>query len=172
MGVVPPLTSPVEEVRRECSETPWIKFRVSDFSVSRGGKGNILKSSLSSFFIYHFPIGFLSAQFPLGCHRVLYSRAAVNSAKRFLDTLIKRSSFTIKAIQVDGSSEFKSEFETACRRRGIRPFVLPPRSPELSGCVEGTQGTYRYEFYEAYGLPGSCPGYDLYCGAGSGRTTS
>ena len=33
-------------------------------------------------------------------------------------------------------------FETECQRRGLRLFVLPPRSPELNGCVERAQRTH------------------------------
>jgi transposase InsO family protein len=36
----------------------------------------------------------------------------------------------------------------SCQTRGIRLFVLPPRSPKLNGCVERTNRTWREEFYE------------------------
>ena len=35
-----------------------------------------------------------------------------------------------------------------CQRRGLRLFVLPPRSPKLNGCVERAQRTHTEEFYE------------------------
>ena len=38
--------------------------------------------------------------------------------------------FPIRALQVDSGSEFAAEFEAACQRRGLRLFVLPPRSPK------------------------------------------
>jgi len=41
--------------------------------------------------------------------------------------------FTIRAIQVDGDSEFEAVFEEECLRRDIKLFVLPPRSPKLNG---------------------------------------
>ena len=56
--------------------------------------------------------------------------------------------FPIRAVQVDGGSEFMAQFEEACRDLDIRLFVLPPRSPKLNGCVERTNRTYRDEFYE------------------------
>lgn len=59
----------------------------------------------------------------------------------------ERLPFTIKAIQIDGGSEFKAEFETYCQERGIHLFVLPPRSPKLNGMVERLQRSYRDEFY-------------------------
>jgi putative transposase len=55
--------------------------------------------------------------------------------------------FTVKAIQVDGGSEFMAQFEDACRQRGITLFVLPPRSPKLNGHVERAQRTHKEEFY-------------------------
>lgn len=35
--------------------------------------------------------------------------------------------------------------------RGIRLFVLPPRSPKLNGYVERAQHTHKEEFYAYYG---------------------
>jgi len=56
--------------------------------------------------------------------------------------------FPIKAIQVDGGSEFQAVFETECESRGIQLFVLPPRSPKLNGGVERAHRTHTEEFYE------------------------
>jgi transposase InsO family protein len=63
--------------------------------------------------------------------------------------------FPIHAIQVDGGSEFQAVFEEACQRRGIRLFVLPPRSPKLNGHVERANRTHTEEFYEVADLPWS-----------------
>jgi transposase InsO family protein len=78
------------------------------------------------------------------------SRATAKTAKEFLDKAEKRMPFPIKAIQVDGGSEFFSEFEEACKQKGIRLFVLPPKSPKLNGCVERSNRTHTEEFYEVY----------------------
>ncbi len=40
------------------------------------------------------------------------------------------------------------EFEAGCQARGIRLFVLPPRSPKLHGSVERANRTHTEEFYE------------------------
>jgi len=56
--------------------------------------------------------------------------------------------FPVRAVQVDGGSEFAAEFEEACQRRGLRLFVLPPRSPKLNGAVERAQRTHTEEFYQ------------------------
>ena len=53
----------------------------------------------------------------------------------------------IGAIQINGGSEFKAEFEAGCEARGIYLWVLPPKSPELNGCVERTNGMWRCEFH-------------------------
>ena len=53
-----------------------------------------------------------------------------------VDTLLRRMPFPIKVIQVDGGSEFQDSFEEECQRRGIKLFVLLPRSPKLNGHVE------------------------------------
>lgn len=82
----------------------------------------------------------------------IFTRATANTASLFLDDLQGRVPFEVKAIQVDGGSEFKAEFELACQERGIRLFVLPPSSPKLNGCVERGNRTHREEFYEVYDL--------------------
>ena len=80
----------------------------------------------------------------------VYSTASAKLATEFLDRLVAGMSSPVRAIQVDGGSEFMAQFEDTCRAKGIRLFALPPRSPKLNGCVERTNRTYRHEFYECY----------------------
>ena len=61
-----------------------------------------------------------------------HTRATSHTASSFIDTLLKRMPFPIRAIQIDGGSEFEDAFEKECKRRGIRLFVLPPRPPKLN----------------------------------------
>lgn len=82
-------------------------------------------------------------------------RATARSATQFLETILRRMPFKIRAIQVDGGSEFMADFEMACKERGIQLFVLPPRSPKLNGHVERAQRTHREEFYEVVDLASS-----------------
>ena len=77
-----------------------------------------------------------------------HTRATALTATHFLTTLQARMPFPITALQVDGGSEFAADFETACQARGLRLFVLPPRSPKLNGSVERAQRTHTEEFYE------------------------
>jgi transposase InsO family protein len=81
------------------------------------------------------------------------SRATAHSARRFLDVLQERTPFPVRAIQVDGGSEFQAAFEADCQRRGIPLFVLPPKSPKLNGHVERAHRTHTEEFYEVIDLP-------------------
>ena len=81
------------------------------------------------------------------------TRATANTATDFLSTLQARMSFPVRAIQVDGGSEFQAGFEQACQERGLRLFVLPPRSPKLNGAVERAQRTHTEEFYEINDFP-------------------
>jgi len=55
----------------------------------------------------------------------VYHRATAQAAASFLDTLLERMPFPVRAIQVDGGSEF----EAACQQRGLQLFVLPPPLP-------------------------------------------
>jgi transposase InsO family protein len=80
----------------------------------------------------------------------IHTKATASCAVGFLDTLASRMPFPFKAIQVDGGSEFEAAFEQECRKRGIRLFVLPPRSPKLNGHVERANRTHTEEFYEVY----------------------
>ena len=64
----------------------------------------------------------------------------------------------MRAIQADGGSEFRAQFEEACQKRDIRLFVLPPRSPKLNGHVERAHLTHRedgdpWEFYQVIDPP-------------------
>jgi len=83
----------------------------------------------------------------------VHTRATATTATAFLDAVQGRMPFPVKAIQVDGGSEFQAAFEQACQERGIRLFVLPPRSPKLNGCVERAQRTHTEEFYEVNDFP-------------------
>lgn len=80
----------------------------------------------------------------------VHTRATAATAKGFLAALQVRMPFPIRALQVDGGSEFQGVFEEACREAGIPLYVLPPRSPKLNGHVERAQRTHTEEFYELY----------------------
>jgi len=77
----------------------------------------------------------------------VHTRATANLAAGFLAHLVAQAPFPVKALQVDGGSEFMAEFEETCQRLGIRLFVLPPKRPKLNGHVERMQRTFRDEFY-------------------------
>jgi putative transposase len=83
----------------------------------------------------------------------VYGRATATTAAAFLEELVERTPFEVKAIQVDGGSEFKAEFEAACAAKGLQLFVLPPRSPKLNGRVERAQRTHKEEFYQVIEPP-------------------
>jgi transposase InsO family protein len=82
-----------------------------------------------------------------------FRSASATNAKAFLERLLPTLPFAVKAIQVDGGSEFKAVFEQECKRRGLTLYELPPKTPELNGHVERNQATWRYEFYAVYELP-------------------
>jgi putative transposase len=79
--------------------------------------------------------------------------ATASTMTCYLDRILERLPFRVRAIQIDGGSEFKAEFELYCQRRGVRVFVLPPRSPKLNGCVERLQRTFTEEHYECTDVP-------------------
>ena len=83
----------------------------------------------------------------------VHERATSTNAASFLDEIRKRMPFPVRAIQVDGGSEFKAVFEAECQKRRIRLFQLPPRSPKLNAHVERSNRTHAEEFHEVYDLP-------------------
>lgn len=76
--------------------------------------------------------------------------ATSKTAAFFLDSLLARMPFPVRTVQVDGGSGFQGVFEEYCQRKGLRLFVLPPRSSKLNGCGERAQLTHTEEFYELY----------------------
>ncbi|HET8624433.1 MAG TPA: helix-turn-helix domain-containing protein [Gemmatimonadales bacterium] len=78
----------------------------------------------------------------------LASRATATAAQAALTAVLDRMPFAVRALQVDGGSEFMAGFEQACADRQIRLFVLPPHSPKLNGRVERANRTHTEEFYE------------------------
>jgi transposase InsO family protein len=86
------------------------------------------------------------------CVLELASAATASLATRILDAL-ERFPFPVRAVQIDGGSEFKGAFEAACQERGLPLYVLPPRSPKLNGHVERSQRTHTEEFYECTATP-------------------
>lgn len=74
--------------------------------------------------------------------------ATATAAARFIDSIRERMPFEVKALQIDGGSEFQGIFEEVCKDYGIKLFVLPPRSPKLNGYVERANRTHTEEFYE------------------------
>jgi len=84
----------------------------------------------------------------------LVPRATAAAAAGFLDEIGERLPFPLRAVQVDGGSEFMAEFEAACAARDVALFLLPPHSPKLNGAVERANRTHAEEFYElAWGEP-------------------
>ncbi len=76
--------------------------------------------------------------------------ATAGTAKEFLAEVRARFPFEIKAIQIDGGSEFMAQFEAECQAAEIPLWVLPPHSPKLNGHVERMNRTFREEWWECY----------------------
>ena len=87
----------------------------------------------------------------------VHRRATSLAAARFVDTLLARFPFPVKALQVDGGSEFAAEFELACQQRQLPLFVLPPKSPKLNAHVERSHRTHNEEFYQVHAASDQVP---------------
>ena len=74
----------------------------------------------------------------------VYTRATAVTATAFLGQVRQRMPFKVNAIQVDGGSEFRAQFEDACKELGIRLFVLPsPFSQTQWPCGKGPAHPHR-----------------------------
>ncbi len=135
--------------RRGTTGRPWALRKPKDYTVEKPGDlvqldtldlrpspGVVLKQFTARDMISRWDV--------IEVHR----RATSTAATLFLDTLQRRLPFPLRALQVDGGSEFAALFEEACRQRGLRLFVLPPRSPKLNGQVERANRTHTEEFHE------------------------
>ena len=135
--------------RRGTAGRPWALRKPKDYAVEKPGDlvqldtldlrpspGVVLKQFTARDMISRWDV--------VEVHR----RATSSAATLFLDTLQRRLPFPVRALQVDGGSEFAALFEAACQQRGLRLFVLPPRSPKLNGQVERANRTHTEEFYE------------------------
>jgi transposase InsO family protein len=75
-------------------------------------------------------------------------RAAV--AAEFLDRVAEHfdeAGWRVKRVLTDGGSEFKAEFDQACKDREIRHTRTKPRHPFTNGFVERLQGTILHEHW-------------------------
>ena len=135
--------------RRGTAGRPWALRKPSDYAVEQPGDlvqldtmdlrpapGVVLKQFTARDVVSRWDV--------IEVHR----RATSSAATLFLETLQRRLPFPLRALQVDGGSEFAALFEHACQQRGVRLFVLPPRSPKLNGRVERANRTHTEEFYE------------------------
>ena len=79
-----------------------------------------------------------------------YENADSANAADFLEKILTELPMPIQDVQVDGGSEFRDKFETACMDKKLPLFVLPPRSPKINGKVERLNQTWKDEFYLQY----------------------
>ena len=85
--------------------------------------------------------------------RIAASTITARSAVRVLDAVVERFPYPVRAIQIDGGSEFKGVFEAECQKRGLILYVLPIKSPKLNGVVERMQRTSKEEIYDLKPMP-------------------
>lgn len=76
-----------------------------------------------------------------------YKQATSDNAALFLDYIIPLWPYIPSELQVDGGSEFRGCFESACKNNRIKLFVLPPRTPQLNAGVERYNQTLQDEFF-------------------------
>lgn len=154
----PPRPAVLRQQRRKLRKRPWAIRKPKHWRIEPPGdlvevdtkeirlrRGVVLK---------HFPARDVISRWDV---LEVQGRATSLAAARFFDTLLERLPFPVKALQVDGGSEFAAEFEEACQQRDVPLFVLPPRSPKLNGHVERSHRTHNEEFYEVMAASDQLP---------------
>lgn len=66
-------------------------------------------------------------------------------ASLFVKEYLRRAPFPVKAVRVDGGSEFQGSFKKACLQLGIKRIQNPPYSPQKNGKVERLHRTIEEE---------------------------
>lgn len=150
-----PATTADPNIRSVSSQRPYARRKPRDYVPEKPGdlvqvdSADIRWTGLPQVYKHFTGRDYVSHWDVLG----VYGRATATTAASFLNELEDRTPFPVRAIQVDGGSEFKAEFEAACAAKGIQLFVLPPRSPKLNGRVERAQRTHKEEFYQVIEPP-------------------
>ncbi len=85
------------------------------------------------------------------CHT--FRSISAKNARYLLKKLIRQAPFKVRAVQTDRGSEFRAEFEQACKDLGITHYVNDPHSPTQNAFVERFNKTVRDEFYSREDLP-------------------
>jgi putative transposase len=145
----PPRPTVLTRQRRKLRQRPWATRKPHCWPVRKPGDlvGLDTKQLRPSRGVirYHFTARDLISRWDVV---QVHAAATAQTATQFLDALLTRMPFPVRALQVDGGSEFAAEFEQACQARHLPLFVLPPRSPKLNGHVERAHRTHNEEFYE------------------------
>jgi len=150
----------VREIMRKCpakpkaTKRPHARRKPKD--VVFGKPGDVVQiDTMSITPPFGRPLKHFDAYDPVGKWTVAQPRrrATARDAAGFLEKVLAEMPWPVKAIQIDGGSEFMAEFEKACADKGLPLYVLPPRSPKLNGGVERCNQTWRYEFYGCVDLP-------------------
>src|SRR5713226_7122178 len=147
----PPRPAVLRQMRRKLRNRPWAIRKAKNWRIEQPGdlveidtkeirmRGGVILKHFSARDV-------VSRWDVVEVHR----RATSLAAARFLATLLERFPFPVKALQVDGGSEFAAEFELACQQKQLPLFVLPPKSPKLNAHVERSHRTHHEEFYQVH----------------------
>jgi putative transposase len=154
----PPRAAVLRQARRKLRSRPWAIRKPKHWRIQQPGdlveidtKEIRLRRGLT---LKHFSARDVISRWDV---LELHRRATALTAAGFLDVLLDRAPFPIRALQVDGGSEFAAEFELACQQKQLPLFVLPPKSPKLNGHVERSNRTHNEEFYEVHAQSDQIP---------------
>ena len=139
----------VRKLRRRSSARPHATRKPSDWAVSQPGDLVEIDTKdvrpVSGKVFKHLSLVDVTSRYAVAEIGV---GATAKTTKDRLERMLARLPFPVRALQIDGGSEFKGAFEEFCQERKFDLFVLPPRSPKLNGAVERIQRTFDEECYQ------------------------
>jgi len=144
---------PARATPRACHARPHAQRKPKGIPITKETPGDLVEIDtmrlypLPGIVRYHFSAIDVVSRFGVVSVR---GTATAGTAKEFLGDVQARSPFPIKAIQIDGGSEFMAAFEAECQAQAIPLWVLPPHSPKLNGHVERMNRTFREEWWQCY----------------------
>lgn len=90
-----------------------------------------------------------------------YGTKTAKNAEQFLEQVIGAFPFKIKAIVTDNGSEFKKEFDIACKTKKIPHYWTEPDTPNQNAFVESSHSIDEKEFYEISYIPEDLAGFNM-----------
>jgi putative transposase len=145
----PPKPAVLRQARRKLRRRPWAVRKLKYWRIRE--PGDLVEVDTKEIRMrYGLVLKHFSARDVVSRWDVLevHRRATSLAAARFLDTLLDRLPFPVKALQVDGGSEFAAELKTLASKRTCHCSCCPQNHQSSMVTWKRSHRTHNEEFYE------------------------